>query len=339
MFLSFALIFGHPKQAQAWGLSDIVLSVTSFFGSANAEEKEELIDATSQTASLLRAAPPVLESENGNIESIVEDSALKSEAGPLGTAADFEYLPQTSSKIETYIVKKGDSLSVIASKYNVSVDTVVWANNLGNTHLIKEGQVLVILPISGVKHKIKAGDTLQSIAKLYGGSVEDIEIYNDIEDSSKIKIGDTVIIPGGEIRGVAPTTAVATAPKKSKLPYYSDYFMKPIADGRRTQGLHGFNAVDLASRTKQLAGTEPILASATGEVLIARYSGWNGGYGKYIVISHPNGTQTLYAHCFSILVNEGQHVDKGQIIGFVGNTGKSTGTHLHFEIRGAQNPF
>jgi murein DD-endopeptidase MepM/ murein hydrolase activator NlpD len=83
----------------------------------------------------------------------------------------------------------------------------------------------------------------------------------------------------------------------------------------------------------------PIMASAEGDVIISKNYGWNGGYGEYVVISHPNGTQTLYAHMSSNLAYQGMHVYKGQVIGFVGSTGKSTGSHLHFEVRGAKNPF
>ena len=83
----------------------------------------------------------------------------------------------------------------------------------------------------------------------------------------------------------------------------------------------------------------PIRASASGDVIVARSSGWNGGYGKYIVISHPNGTQTVYGHMNAVAVQAGWHVAKGQVIGELGNTGNSTGPHIHFEIRGARNPF
>ena len=102
----------------------------------------------------------------------------------------------------------------------------------------------------------------------------------------------------------------------------------------KTQGLHGYNGIDLAAPT----GT-PVLASASGDVIVSRGYGWNGGYGNYIVIKHPNGTQTLYAHLNEVIVSSSWHVVQGQIIGYVGATGKSTGPHLHFEVRGAKNPF
>ena len=120
----------------------------------------------------------------------------------------------------------------------------------------------------------------------------------------------------------------------SNVPTYSGYYLRPISGGTRTQGIHGFNAVDLAASV----GT-PIMASASGKVIISKNSGWNGGYGNYIVIEHPNGTQTLYAHASKVIVFSGQSVVQGQVIGYVGSTGRSTGAHVHFEIRGAKNPF
>jgi murein DD-endopeptidase MepM/ murein hydrolase activator NlpD len=110
--------------------------------------------------------------------------------------------------------------------------------------------------------------------------------------------------------------------------------MRPVSGGRESQGLHGYNAVDLAAPV----GT-PIYAAAEGTVIVSIMGGWNGGYGNYVVISHPNGTQTLYAHAKETLVIPGQHVEQGQLIAKIGMTGKTTGPHVHFEIRGARNPF
>jgi murein DD-endopeptidase MepM/ murein hydrolase activator NlpD len=110
--------------------------------------------------------------------------------------------------------------------------------------------------------------------------------------------------------------------------------MRPIVGGRKTQGLHGHNGIDLGAYYGA-----PILASAEGDVIISATSGYNGGYGRYIVISHTNGTQTLYGHLSANIVSAGDHVTQGQVIGAMGSSGKSTGTHLHFEVRGAKNPF
>ena len=117
-----------------------------------------------------------------------------------------------------------------------------------------------------------------------------------------------------------------------------DYFIRPVLRGRRTQGLHGKNGIDFAPQCR-CSGKEPILAAADGWVLVARNSGWNGGFGNYVVIAHSNGTQTLYGHMASVTVGAGQFVGQGEKIGYVGSSGNSSGPHVHFEIRGAKNPF
>lgn len=223
--------------------------------------------------------------------------------------------------------------------FGVSINTVRWANDLNSDNL-KEGQTLVILPISGIKHIVVSGDTIQSIAKKYGGDVDEILKYNNISAGSRLALGDEIVVPDGELK---IPTSVASKPSSgsknfSSLPSYDGYYMRPAVNVRKTQGIHGHNGIDLAPLT-HTSGTEPFYASAGGVVIISRMGGWNGGYGNYIVISHPNGTQTLYSHAALNLVSVGDTVFKGQMIGYIGNTGKSTGPHIHFEIRGARNPF
>jgi len=150
-----------------------------------------------------------------------------------------------------------------------------------------------------------------------------------------LAVGTTIIIPDGE-ESAPPTHATSGQPRfvRGGGPEIIGYYERPIRGGVKTQGLHGYNGVDLATP----AGS-PIYASAAGRVIISKSSGWNGGYGNYIVIEHNNKTQTLYAHNQSNLVAVGQTVVQGQVIGYIGSTGKSTGPHVHFEIRGAKNPF
>jgi murein DD-endopeptidase MepM/ murein hydrolase activator NlpD len=159
--------------------------------------------------------------------------------------------------------------------------------------------------------------------------------FNEIASNQKLIEGNTIIVPSIDYtEPVGQSTSSGTTKPKIAIPSYVGYYFRPIDNGRRSQGIHGRNAVDLADS----CGT-PIMASAEGRVLIARNSGWNGGYGKYIVISHSNGTQTLYAHMSRVDTFSGADVVKGQVIGLVGTTGHSTGCHLHLEIRGAKNPF
>lgn len=285
---------------------------------------------SAQNMALLSAAlTPEKEVGGGDI-TIIDGSSLLPEAG-VGLSGD-EKIINSNGQISTYVVRPGDNLSQIAKMFGVSVNTIVWGNDLSGT-TIKEGQLLVILPISGIKYTVKKGDTLASIAKDHKGDLQEILDYNDLVSSSKIALGDVIIIPDGEVTHTvhsAPTPSSSSA----KTVNSSGYFIKPIAKYTRTQGIHGYNGVDLAAP----AGT-PIVASANGSVVIARGSGWNGGYGQYVVIRHPNGVQTLYSHMSEVIVSSGSNVLQGQVIGYVGSTGKSTGNHLHFEVRGAKNPF
>lgn len=263
----------------------------------------------------------------GGGETIIVDGALLPDAGPLGTAADFAEFP-SSSKISTYVVRPGDTLSEIAEMFDVSVNTVAWANDISLKKLLPVGQELIILPISGVRHLVAKDETLEKIAKKYKADAAEILRYNDLEGKT-LAVGQTIIIPDGEI-----VTATGVASRLATLPSHAGYYLRPTIGGIKTQGLHGYNGVDLAAAL----GTK-IMAAAEGRVLISKAAGWNGGYGNYVVIEHPNGTQTLYAHLAQPLVVVGQRVSQGQTIGLMGSTGRSTGSHLHFEIRGARNPF
>ncbi len=270
----------------------------------------------------------------GNII-IVNNTALYADMGPSGTAAEIEELP-SSTQISVYTVHPGDTLSEIAQMFNVSVKTIVWANDLQNGK-INPGQVLVILPITGIRHTVLKGETLASITKKYKGNADEIMQYNDVEEGGALAVGSTIIIPDGEI--VAPPAPAKSSGRTSPLhgasgPRMDGYYNWPVDGGTLTQGLHGYNGIDIGASV----GTN-ILASAGGVVIIARQGGWNGGYGSYVVIQHGNGTQTLYAHASAVLVSVGDVVTMGQRIAKAGATGKATGPHLHFEVRGAANPF
>ncbi len=265
----------------------------------------------------------------------VEGDALVAEVGPSGTKSSQNAKP-TSDQISVYVVHEGDTLSQIAEMFNVTVNTIKWGNDL-KSNTLKVGETLVILPISGVRHTVEKGDTIDSLAKKYKGDKEEIIAYNNLSSDQKLEIGSVVIIPDGEVVPIV-TSSVSSGSKAvssgSGLKEYVGYYLRPIVGGRKSQGIHGYNAVDIAAPV----GT-PIMASADGEVIISRTGGWNGGYGNYIVIKHSNGTQTLYSHNNANYVSAGDTVKQGEVIGTVGKTGKVTGAHLHFEIRGAKNPF
>jgi murein DD-endopeptidase MepM/ murein hydrolase activator NlpD len=271
--------------------------------------------------------------------------ALLAYGGPSGTTADVVGQAQ-SDRISVYVVRPGDTLSEIADMFGVSVNTIKWANNISSASDFHPGDTLVILPISGVERTVAKGDTLKSIAKKYGADENEIAQFNGLDPAEPLQIGSTLIIPGGEI---APVAAPKPQPSRTLVrgrsvqePYLGGagaaqpgYYINPVPGAVLTQALHGWNGIDLGA-----ARGTPIRAAADGRVIIARANGgWNGGYGNYVVITHDNGSQTLYSHMKSVATSGGQYVVAGQVIGYVGSTGQSTGPHLHFEVRGAANPF
>lgn len=281
---------------------------------------------------LLSANPnPNPHGARGGADIMADDGALVS-SGPVG-ADDVSSLSVSSGEISVYTVREGDSLSMIAEMFGVTTNTILWANDLASAKSIRPGDTLVILPIPGVQYKIKKGDTIASIAKTYSGDADEILAYNQITES-ELQTGVTIIIPGGTVPAPARTTSGTKTAGGAAAGGAATGFIHPLPGSLRTQGIHGFNAVDLAAS----AGA-PIRAAAAGEVIVSKTGGWNGGYGNYIVIKHSNGTQTLYAHNSSNAVGVGASVGQGEVIGYVGNTGRSTGSHLHFEVRGAKNPF
>lgn len=305
------------------------------FGIIEEEVKTEVI-SNSQTALLLQSTlnpNPAAGSGGGGI-TIVNQSALLPDTGPNGSMADIEESTGNSDRISIYVVREGDSLSQIAKMFEVSVNTIIWSNDIDKGDLIRTGQTLVILPITGVRYTVQKGDTIASIAKKFKGDVDEILRYNNLSADESLAVGSIIVVPDGELP-YKPSSSYATTPVRGAGgPSYVGYYLRPIEGGVKSQGIHGYNGVDLAT----YCGA-PIFAAASGDVIISRSYGWNGGYGNYIVISHGNGTQTLYAHNSQNIVNAGWHVVKGQVIGYVGSTGKSTGCHVHFEVRGAKNPF
>jgi len=338
LFTGFAafVLLANPLFAQASMLSFL----SKFFEKTATKTSAQSSSLNSQTILLLQPAINIdpNPAKGGGDITVVDGSALVAADGPSGTLADIEELSQ-SSQISVYTVRTGDTLSGIADMFDVTVNTIIWANDIKG-RIIRPGDMLIILPVTGIRHTVAKGETLQSIAKKYKGDTEEIASYNEIAQGSALKVGSVIIIPGGE---VAPAPASPTRPstsatakiKSASGPAYSGYYIWPVDGGIITQGLHGFNGVDIGA-PKNTA----ILAAAAGTVIIAKGGGaWNGGYGNYIVIQHDNGTQTLYSHATSLLVSPGDQVAQGQTIALIGRTGQATGYHLHFEIRGAQNPF
>jgi LysM repeat protein len=271
---------------------------------------------------------------------LVSRNALVAEIGPAGTVSDIDQ-ETTNTQISLYVVHEGDSLLKIANMFKVSVNTIVWANDLNKNEQLQQGQKLIILPISGIKYTVKKGDTIRGIVSKYKTDLDEVLQFNGLTLSTLISPGDTIVIPDAEpatiqTQGIFNTKKVAINPTLHGAdgPYYPGYFIRPVDTGRISQKLHGYNAVDIAVPLNTI-----VRAAAEGTIIASVMGGWHGGYGNYVIISHPNGTQTLYAHTQKNFVSVGDRVEQGQMIAKSGSTGNSTGPHLHFEVRNGRNPF
>jgi LysM repeat protein len=255
-----------------------------------------------------------------------------------------------AAEVQYYVVQDGDTISSIAAKFDLKLSTIAWANSISLDSLITPGQELVILPEDGVLHTVKKGESLSVIAERYDVSSETILAANKLADASLVGIGDEILVPDGkpnnylwamggptnddnseEPQNLPPKPEPKTETKEA--PAISTGFINPVHGSVVTQTSHGKNGVDLGAPQGTTAR-----AAASGKV-IKVVNGYNGGYGNTVVIAHADGTQTLYAHLSSVVVSVNQPVSQGEAIGYVGSTGRSTGPHLHFEVRGASNPF
>ena len=321
------------------------LASASFFstmsGFFSTPGKEIIVVNNSQNMALLQAATNIdpNPAQGGADISVVDQNALEGEVSLTGGN---EIDTPTSDQISIYEVHAGDTLASISKMFNVSVNTIRWANDIKKGS-VSEGDILTILPITGIKYSVKSGDSIASIAKKYKADVADITRFNNVDESGLLSVGTTIIIPDAE-QEAAPVsvpakkkTIAGTVGNVGKVVtnlLKSGFLQRPLKSGIKTQGIHGHNGIDIGVSV----GAE-IFASADGKVLIAKGDGYNGGYGGYVVIQHTNGVQTLYAHLSGVNVSAGSQVTQGQIIGHSGNSGKSTGPHLHYEVRGAVNPF
>lgn len=239
----------------------------------------------------------------------------------------------------TYTVATGDTLSTIAHRFGLTSKTLVWANGMTDKDFIKPGQVLKIPPVEGYLYTVKKGDTLASIVKKYGGDQAKVLEVNHLATADAIQPNQEIIIPGGE-----PPAPVVTPSTRQPLltqvyggtsgtpppsaPASKARFIWPTSNHKINQYFRGryHTGVDIEGTY-----SSPIYAAAAGRVVYAAFD--RSGYGLHIVINHGNGYETLYAHASKIFVSVGDQVKQGQTIAMVGSTGRSTGTHLHYEIR------
>ncbi len=248
-------------------------------------------------------------------------------------------------EVITYTVKEGDNLSTIAYQHGLLPETVVWSNREAIQDapwLIQPGLQLFILPVNGVYHTVSAGETIGDIAAEY--DVEPSALYNqwnDLEEGDDLDEGQLLVVPGGkgwEITWNPPQPAPSQSgsgywysPSSVAAPSANNWFILPTGS-RLVSGWYfrdprnpGHIGLDYKCRLG-----DPLYAADNGAVTIA---GWNGGYGILVEIDHGNGFITRYGHLSQLLVGGGQAVHQGDVIGYCGSTGWSTGPHLHFEVR------
>jgi murein DD-endopeptidase MepM/ murein hydrolase activator NlpD len=243
---------------------------------------------------------------------------------------DQESIPELYYSV--YRVKQGDMVSKIAEAHGVSQDSIISLNKLRNTRTLQIGMLLKIPSMSGILYTAKEGDTPESVADKYRISLEKIAVVNKLTDNVLPK-GSVIFLPDAKLDWVTIQEI------------NGDLFKKPIRRGYYLSSRYGWrnnpfvgkrtfhNGVDMA--TSQ--GT-PVYAALAGTVV---RTGFDVTYGNYIVIAHHSGYQTMYAHLSEILVSRGRTVANNTRIGSVGNTGQSTGPHLHFTIyknRSTLNP-
>ena len=266
--------------------------------------------------------------------------------------------------VTTYVVKPGDNLFMIAEKYRLRPETVLWGNYevlRDNPQFLQPGQELSILPTDGVYYQWTANDNLNSIAGFFRVEPDVIinysgnRIFSDLTAlaTTQVPVGTWLIIPGGErdLKDWGPPAI--TRKNAASAAYYGSGYCGEIYEGAIGTGgfiwptvatsLSGYDYSPSLHPGLDIAGAEGNAVFATDSGVVV-YSGWSEyGYGYLIVLDHGNGWQSAYAHLSAVSVGCGQSVAQGNLIGAVGNTGNSTGAHLHFEMRneiyGKVNPW
>lgn len=259
------------------------------------------------------------------------------------------------AEISKYTVEKGDTVFGIAEKFGLKPETILWGNQfvLGdNPHNLREGQELNILPVNGTYYKWQAGDGLNGVSKFFGVKPEDIinypgnnltpEMVADLAHPN-IDAGTWLIVPGGTREFVTWSAPAIPRDNPGVASVLGPGACSTVADGAVGAGVfiwpannHFLSGYDYAPGANHRGididgNTGDATYAADNGVVV--YSGWNNwGYGNVVVINHGNGWQTLYAHLSAYNVGCGQSVYQGNVIGAIGSTGNSSGSHLHYEM-------
>jgi murein DD-endopeptidase MepM/ murein hydrolase activator NlpD len=262
-------------------------------------------------------------------------------------AATPEPTPQQLSF--AYTIQSGDTIDGIAAAFGINPSYILWNNPdvASDPNLLIVGETLVIPGADGILHHVTFGDTLWDISMAYGVTMDSIVGYgpNGLLASNSVIEGMVLLVPGAvppappepepvyvaaepEPAPAEPAPVAAGAPVSAPVPSPYGFIWPYVANISTYFGEDGHRGIDIEGLGNEGA---PVVAAASGQVVLVVWSEW--AYGNHVIIDHGDGTQTLYAHLSDIYVVEGQYVTQGDAVGAIGNTGYSTGPHLHFEVR------
>jgi len=255
-----------------------------------------------------------------NLRSIGAAAAARSDAGADGGAPSPPGA-QPGVRYERYQVGAGDTLAALADRFGITLDTIISFNDIKRERDLKPGRELIIPNRSGIRYVVRRGDNLSRIAMRHGVSLAALLDINDVE-SSLTTPGQSLLIPDAGLSENARNRVLGqlfVRPARGRMTSGYGYRNDPFT------GLRKFhNGIDIANHR----GT-PVVAAMSGTVVKA---GYNGNYGRYLILRHAEGFQTLYAHLDKALVTVGDRIRQGQQLGEMGNTGYSSEDHLHFSI-------
>lgn len=352
IFVFIIILSNRIKKTEAQELSNQIYKTTlaqNIRSDFEELEPEELIVETIENKKLDAISSPQYLSQIGVLQpktrisaksSGLEDNiAVISEHGDVLSGSGIivpEDIANRRNEIVEYLVQAGDTISSIATNFNLNVNTILWENELSARSIIKPGSKLTILPSDGIRHTVAKNENISKIATKYGVDIDKIVDSNDIEPDEALKIGQKLFIPGGK-KIIETTTVIKrtysgttitqnTGQTANQKPAYTGgKLLWPTVGARITQYYSwSHKGLDIANKT----GT-PLYAAEAGTV---ERSGWSSGYGYNVVINHGGGLKTLYAHASKLHVSAGDKVQRGDIVANMGSTGWSTGPHIHFEV-------
>lgn len=289
------------------------------------------VQAALEAEAALSSQPGTAAGDAGVEGPFLDDGTLLKPVAVDTTVADGRDL------LETYKVKAGDTLTGIASKYGVSMMTIWWANSLKSKDDLHLGQVLTIPPVSGLVLTVTSSDTLAGLAAKYDVDEQQILEANKLEDPNLV-VGQVLAIPGAigkaiptpkaQVNRTSSGSSNSGGSSRAPASYGGGAFSWPVSGGGNYISQYfryGHYGLDIA------ADYGSLVRSAAGGTVI--FAGWKGNGGGYQVwIAHGSGLYTTYNHMSAISVGSGQGVSEGQQVGRIGQSGRATGPHLHFEV-------